>query len=152
VNARKTFSLAVACAALAVVIGVMPASASSPFVSSLTSVVCRTSGGLHGVGLTRGHVFQEEVGTSGTNYFRIIVRLQRLQGSTWVTERAKALATATFPNNRVNNFAQKNVSFDFTSTDTHHKDRLQVRFEWWASRAGPDKLLHATTRTSTRSC
>jgi hypothetical protein len=152
VNARKTLSLAFACAALAVVIGVLPVSASSPFVSSLTSVVCTTSGGQNGVGFTRGHVFMEEVGKSGTNYLRFIVRLQRLEGSTWVTERVKGFHTATFVNNNITSFTQKTVRFDFTGADTHHKDRLQVRYEWWASRAGPDKLLHVTTRNSTRSC
>jgi hypothetical protein len=140
--------LTIAATLMCLFVAATPVAAASPYVSSLTQNVCTLSGGANGYGYTKGRAYIEEQGTSGTNYLRLVGRLQRFVDGQWIVVSTKAFVTSSFADNSTTWTATKNVRFDFDSAALDYYHRLSVRYEWWDERSGPDVLLAKKVRNA----
>lgn len=128
-----------------------PARAVTPAASyqwSLTNVLCYYSGGTYGWGGISGRAYIRENGTSGTTWFRMTARYQRLVGGVWHTTQSKHVQSAhQFANNsNWHSLTWKPIGLQFSGkyADFTHSTRLYVLFEWF----NPSSRIYWATRWS----
>lgn len=122
----------------------------SSYVYGWTDKFCTHIGGNNNLGGFGIDIFIRENDFSGTNYFVLLVRVERFFNGSWHPGESFAFrrpSNANFPNDSRD--FQSTVEFfgSFENDDRGFPTRFKVTWQWWDSRSGPDfRLAQAVKR------
>jgi hypothetical protein len=125
----------------------VPASAASPFVARVKTPVCSHTGGLNGHGTMSAFAEFQEIGLSGTNYFRSIASAQKLKNGAWISwGTASKAKSRPFSDDALTHVWSNGWQYDFLESEVGGTYRLKLVYEFWDQKDGPDTRLAKITR------